>query len=197
MRDEETFLLHINDNYERLRGRYMKFCHEKQYQWDEDIFSDTIVKCYDTIKRKGRLEDNTPDGIENYFFKSFKINLQREKQYSRNAKRDLNLTDTIEELYEDYYNNSNITPNEKIRNDSWKDFATLYIMMAVEQQFDYEHFHLFQLKMLCNLTYRELAQKTNSKGVRNKVLTVKQWVKENISKEEIKRAFDEQYGKIM
>lgn len=197
MKDEETFLLHINDNYERLRGRYMKFCHEKQYQWDEDIFSDTIVKCYDTIKRKGRLDDNTPDGIENYFFKSFKINLQREKQYSRNAKRDLNLTDTIEELYEDYYNNSNITPNEKIRNDSWKDFATLYIMMAVEQQFDYEHFHLFQLKMLCNLTYRELAQKTNSKGVRNKVLAVKQWVKDNISKEQIKRAFDEQYGKIM
>ena len=197
MRDEETFLLHINDNYERLRGRYMKFCHEKQYQWDEDIFSDTIVKCYDTIKRKGRLDDNTPDGIENYFFKSFKINLQREKQYSRNAKRDLNLTDSLESIYEDYYNNTNITPTEKIRNDSWKDFATLYIMMAVEQQFDYEHFHLFQLKMLCNLTYRELAQKTNSKGVRNKVLAVKQWVKDNISKEQIKRAFDEQYGKMM
>ena len=197
MKDEETFLLHINDNYERLRGRYMKFCHEKQYQWDEDIFSDTIVKCYDTIKRKGRLDDNTPDGIENYFFKSFKINLQREKQYSRNAKRDLNLTDSLESIYEDYYNNSNITPTEKIRNDSWKDFATLYIMMAVEQQFDYEHFHLFQLKMLCNLTYRELAQKTNSKGVRNKVLAVKQWVKDNISKEQIKRAFDEQYGKML
>lgn len=197
MRDEETFLLHINDNYERLRGRYMKFCHEKQYTFDSDIFSDTIVKCYDTIKRKGRLDDNTPDGIENYFFKSFKINLQREKQYSRNAKRDLNLTDSLESIYEDYYNNTNITPTEKIRNDSWKDFATLYIMMAVEQQFDYEHFHLFQLKMLCNLTYRELAQKTNSKGVRNKVLTVKQWVKDNISKEQIKRAFDEQYGKML
>lgn len=197
MKDEETFLLHINDNYERLRGRYMKFCHEKQYQWDEDIFSDTIIKCHDTIKRKGRLDDNTPDGIENYFFKSFKINLQREKQYSRNAKRDLNLTDSLESIYEDYYNNTNITPTEKIRNDSWKDFATLYIMMAVEQQFDYEHFHLFQLKMLCNLTYRELAQKTNSKGVRNKVLAVKQWVKDNISKEQIKRAFDEQYGKML
>lgn len=197
MRDEETFLLHINDNYERLRGRYMKFCHEKQYTFDSDIFSDTIVKCYDAIKRKGRLDDNTPDGIENYFFKSFKINLQREKQYSRNAKRDLNLTDSLESIYEDYYNNTNITPTEKIRNDSWKDFATLYIMMAVEQQFDYEHFHLFQLKMLCNLTYRELAQKTNSKGVRNKVLAVKQWVKDNISKEQIKRAFDEQYGKML
>ena len=197
MRDEEIFLLHINNNYERLRGRYMKFCHEKLYQFDEDIFSDTIVKCYDTIKRKGRLDDNTPDGIENYFFKSFKINLQREKQYSRNAKRDLNLTDSLESIYEDYYNDSNITPTEKIRNDSWKDFATLYIMMTVEQQFDYEHFHLFQLKMLCNLTYRELAQKTNSKGVRNKVLAVKQWVKDNISKEEIKRAFDEQYGKML
>lgn len=197
MTDEEIFIRHINDNYERLQGRYMKFCHEKHYGWDEDIFSDTIIKCYDTIKRKGRLDDNTPEGIENYFFKSFKINLQREKQYSRNAKRDFNLTDTIEELYEDYYNSTNMTSDEKVKNDLWKDFATLYIMMAVEQQFDYEFFHLFQLKMLCNLTYRELAEKTNSKGVRNKVLAVKQWVKDNITKEEIKKAFDEQYNHFM
>ena len=197
MTDEETFIRHINDNYGRLQGRYMKFCHEKHYQFDEDIFSDTIIKCYDTIKRKGRLDDNTPEGIENYFFKSFKINLQREKQYSRNAKRDLNLTDTIEELYEDYYNSTNMTSDEKITNDLWKDFATLYIMMAVEQQFDHEHVHLFQLKMLCNLTYRELAEKTNSKGVRNKVLAVKQWVKDNITKEEIKKAFDEQYNHFL
>lgn len=197
MRDEETFLLHINDNYDRLKGRFMKFCSEKNYTFDSDIFSDTILKCYDTISRKGRMDNNTPDGIENYLFKSFVTNIKRDAQYSRNCKRDFNLTDTIEELYEDYYNNTNITPTEKIRNDSWKDFATLYIMMAVEQQFDYEHFHLFQLKMLCNLTYRELAQKTNSKGVRNKVLAVKQWVKDNIKKEQIKRAFDEQYGKML
>lgn len=197
MSDEKTFLQHINDNYDRLRNRYMKFCHEKHYQWDEDIFADTILKCHDTIKRKGRLEDNTPDGIENYFFKSFKINLQREKQYSRNAKRDLNMTDTLEELYEDYYNYTQLTAEEKIRNDAWKDFATLYIMMAAEHEFDSEHLHLFQLKMLCNLTYRELADKTGSKGVRNKVLAVKQWVKENVTKDEIKRAFDEQYGKIL
>lgn len=197
MKHEELFLQHINDNYNQLKSKYMKFCHDKQYDWDEDIYSDTILKCHDAIKRKGRLEDTTPQGIENYFFKSFKINLQREKQYSRNCKRDLNISDTIETIYEDYYNDTHMTPNEKVKNDTWKDFSTLYLMMAAEQHFDSEHFHLFQLKMLCNLTYRQLAEKTGCKGVRNKVLTVKNWLKENITKEEIKQAYDEQYGKIL
>lgn len=197
MRDEETFLLHINDNYDRLKGRFMKFCSEKNYTFDSDIFSDTILKCYDTISRKGRMDNNTPDGIENYLFKSFVTNIKRDAQYSRNCKRDFNLTDTIEELYEDYYNNTNITPTEKIKNDAWKDFATVYLIKRVEEEFDAEHMHLFQLKYLCNLTYRELAEKTGSKGVRNKVLAVKDWLKENVTKDEIRKAFQEFRGSIM
>lgn len=196
MEDSRIFLNHINDNYDSLRKRFRNFCIEKHYDWDDDIFSDTIVKCHDAIEKKGSLKDTTPQGIENYLFQSFKTNLKREKQYSRNSRRDRNVTG-VEELYEQYYNDVNMTAQEKVKNDLWKDFATLYIMMAVEQQFDYENFHLFQLKMLCNLTYRELAEKTNSKGVRNKVLAVKQWVKDHITKEEIKKAFDEQYNHFM
>lgn len=197
MKDEELFLSYIGENYEILKKRYINFCKDKHYQWDDDIFADTIIKCHDAIEKKGNLKDNSPQGMENYFFQSFKINLKREKQYSRVAKRDTNLTDIVDELYENYYNGANMTAHEKVKSDLFKDFATLYIMMAVEEEFDAEHMHLFQLKYLCNLTYRQLAQKTRSKGVRQKVLDVKKWLKDNITKEEIKKAFDEQYGKMV
>lgn len=191
MEDSRTFLNHINDNYDSLRKRFRNFCIEKHYDWDDDIFSDTIVKCHDAIKKKGSLRDTTPQGIENYLFQSFKTNLKREKQYSRNSRRDTNVTG-VEELYEQYYNDVNMTAQEKVKNDLFKDFATLYIMMVVENNFPPEHFHLFQLKTLCNLTYRQLAEKTKSKGVRQKVLDVKNWLKENVTKAEIKQAYDEQ-----
>ncbi len=197
MKDEELFLSYIGENYEILKKRYINFCKDKNYDWNEDIFSDTIIKCHDAIEKKGNLKDNTPQGMENYFFQAFKINLKREKQYSRVAKRDLNVTDTLEELYEDYYNEVNITAKEKVKNDLFKDFSTLYIMMVVEHNFPQEHFHLFQLKTLCNLTYKQLAERTKSKGVRNKVLEVKNWLKDNLKKEEIKKAFDEQYRQLL
>lgn len=196
MEDSRTFLNHINDNYDSLKKRFRNFCIEKHYDWDSDIFSNTILKCHAAIEKKGALRDTTPQGIENYLFQSFKTNLKREKQYSRNSRRDTNVTG-VEELYEQYYNDTNITPTEKIRNDSWKDFATVYLIKRVEEEFDAEHMHLFQLKYLCNMTYRELAEKTNSKGVRNKVLAVKDWLKENVTKDEIRKAFQEFNGSIM
>lgn len=196
MEDSRIFLNHINDNYDSLRKRFRNFCIEKHYDWDDDIFSDTIVKCHAAIEKKGSLRDTTPQGMENYLFQSFKINLKREKQYSRNSRRDTNVTG-VEELYEQYYNDVNITAQEKVKSDLFKDFATVYLIKRVEEEFDAEHMHLFQLKYLCNLTYRELAEKTNSKGVRNKVLAVKDWLKENVKKDEIRKAFQEFHGSIM
>ena len=196
MEDSRIFLNHINDNYDNLKKRFRNFCIEKHYDFDEDIFGDTIIKCHDAIEKKGSLRDTTPQGIENYLFQSFKTNLKREKQYSRNSRRDTNVTG-VEELYEEYYNDVNITSQQKVKNDLFKDFATLYIMMLVEQNFPPEHFHLFQLKSLCNLTYRQLAEKTHSKGVRQKVLDVKNWLKEHVTKAEIKKAYDQQYRQLM
>lgn len=196
MEDSRIFLNHINDNYDSLRKRLRNFCIEKHYDWDDDIFSDTIVKCHAAIEKKGSLRDTTPQGMENYLFQSFKTNLKREKQYSRNSRRDTNVTG-VEELYEQYYNDVNMTAQEKVKSDLFKDFATVYLIKRVEEEFDAEHMHLFQLKYLCNLTYRELAEKANSKGVRNKVLAVKDWLKENVTKDEIRKAFQEFHGSIM
>lgn len=198
MTDATKFINYINDHYDLLKNRYRRFCSEKHYDWDDDIFGDTIVKCYDAIERKGGLNDHTDQGIEDYFFRSFKQNLQREKQYCRVAKRDYNVTtDEVNQLYEDKYNRDNDSSLIKLKNDLYIDFATLYIMQRVEQEFDSEHFLLFRLKTLCNLTYRQLQDKTRLRGVRQKFLTVKNWVKSNVSKQEVNDAFYQMYGDLL
>ncbi len=198
MSDETIFLNYINNHYNELKNKYWKFCQEKQYDWDEDIYSDTILKCYDCIQKKGELKDKTSYGIESYFFKAFKNNIMNEQRYSRNKKRDKNInSDTINDLYELWYNDNFNDARVKIVNDLYKDFSVLYIMMQVEDNFDSEHFYLFKIKALCNLTFKQLAERTDIKSSRKKVIEVMRWIKENIKKEEIRKIFYNIYGDII
>lgn len=197
MSDQELFLNHINNHYLELKNKYFKFCQEKQYTWDEDIFSDTIIKCYESIVKRG-IKDKSAYGIESYFFKAFKNNIMNERRYSRNKKRDNNITsDNINEVYEEYYNRTQNPAMTKIISDLYSDFSILYIMSKVEDQFDAESFYLFRVKTLCNLTFRQLAEKTKIKASRRKVIEVMRWVKQNITKEEIKKVFYAMYGDLL
>lgn len=199
LNDQTLFINYINDHYQTLKHKYRRFCIEKQYDWDEDIFSDTILSCYTAIEKKGSLNDKTNQGIENYFFRSFKQNLQREKQYCRVSKRDTNYnSDNINEVYEEWYNENNSPAKIKLLNDLWKDFATLYILTKVEDNFDAEHFRLFRLKYLVpSMTYKKLQEKTQAKKCRQKVVDVKNWIRDNVSKQEIKKVFTLMYGDLI
>lgn len=199
MKDEQLFINHINDHYQELKNKYFKFCQEKQYDWDEDVFSDTILKCYETIKKNGKLKDTTPYGIESYFFRSFKNNIMNEKNYGRVKKRDMNInSDNINDIYEVWYNDNFSDAKVKIVNDLFKDFSVLYIMAMVENNWDSEHFYLFRIKTLTpNMTFKKLADITKIKGSRKKTIEVIRWVKENIKKEEIRKVFYELYGDII
>lgn len=198
MTDKDLFIGYINDHYNALKYKYINFCREKGYEWDEDIFSDTILKCWEAINKKGKLNDTSAQGIENYFFISFKLNLKREGQYARNQKRDRNITsDSINDVYENWYNDNNISAMDKIKSDLFKDFSVLYLMTIVEDNFDQEHFYLFKLKTLGNLTYKQLAEKTKIKASRQKVIDIKNWLKANVTKDDIKQAFNTMYGNLM
>lgn len=190
----DKYLKWVNDNYEYLKNKYQAFCNNKKYSYDEDIFSDTYVKIYNKILKDG-IEDCTDKGFENYQFKAFKQNLQREAQYSRNKQRDGNVTN-ISGAYEIFYNEHYSSTKEKLMSDLFKDFSTLYILEKVEDNFNGEHLYLFRIKYLNNLTYKELSDKTGIKGARQKVIEVKNWLKENVSKTEIKKAFEQTYGNI-
>lgn len=199
MLDKDIFINYINDNYKTLKNKYRRFCKEKQYDWDEDIFSDTILSCYTAIERKGGLDDKSNQGIENYFFRSFKQNLQREKQYCRVSKRDLNYnSDNILDLYEEWYNEHHTSERTKLLSDLYKDFATLYILTKVEDNFDAEHFLLFRLKYLVpQMTYKKLQEKTKAKKCRQKVIEVRDWIRANISKNDINKAFNKMYSDLI
>ncbi len=47
------------------------------------------------------------------------------------------------------------------------------------------------------MTYKKLQEKTKAKKCRQKVSDVKNWIKENISKEEVKKAFNIMYGNLI
>jgi len=118
--------------------------------------------------------------------------------YARVAKRDLNIdSDSINDLYEEYYNAHKSSSTEKIKSDLWRDYATLYIMLKVEENFDNESFYLFRLKTLGNMTYKQIREKTNIKAIRKKILEVSSWVKQNVTKEEIKTNFNKQFGELL
>lgn len=195
VKDEELFITYIGEHYEDLKKKYRKFASLNKYEWDEDIFSDTIVKCYDTIQRNGKLADNSERGIENYFFLSLRNNLKREQQYSRVKNRVDASGDELKAALENHYGETSVT--EKIKEDLYKDFAILYLMQKADQHFDAETMHCFQTKALYGLTYKELKEKTKIKGARTKALDVKKWLQENVTDCEVREAFNAIYGDLL
>lgn len=191
----DKFLKWINDNYQIQKDKLLAFCNDKKYEFDEDIFSDTYLKIYDKILKYG-IKDDSDKGFDNYMFISFKVNTLREKQYARNQKRDGNVIN-LSGAYE-AFKNTELSQEEKLKSDLYKDFATLYLLHKAEQQFDQESFYLFKLKVFeKGLTYKQLQEKTGIKGCRQKVVNVKNWLKENVRQQEVKEEFDNIYGDIL
>lgn len=195
MEDAVKFINTVNDNYETIKKELQSYCDSVGQTFDEDIFQDTIIKCYTLIDKNGEMKDSSYQGCKNFMFQAFKRNLKREQQYARNQKRDGNVTNLSK--HNEVYLNSKLTSEEKLKSDLYKDFATLYLLKQVEEQFDGEHFYLFRLKTFTNMTYAQLAEKTGIKGCRQKVVDVKNWLKENVKQQDIKDEFDEIYGDLL
>ena len=47
------------------------------------------------------------------------------------------------------------------------------------------------------MTYKEINKKTNIPKSKEKILEVQRWVKENIKREDVKKAFDAAYGNLI
>ena len=192
------FINYIGEHYDEIQTHIKMLCGRNKERFDEDIFHDSVIRCFNCIKKKGTMKDPSAYGMESYLIRSYFTNVKESKRACNTSKRDANITgDKVGELYEDWYNNHNNDAMTKIKSDLYKDFSTLYIMMKVEEQFDNEHFYLFRLKTLCEMTYKQLCEKTSVKGCRQKVVEVKNWLKENLSKEEINNAFYQMYGELL
>ena len=193
---ERKFIHHINDNYDRLKNTALIMFNnsKKQIEFSEDIFNDTIIKCYELLERKKSMKDETPKGMDNYFLKSLYLNTMMEKRYAYIKKRTNNVD--VNDVLSSRDNGDSLVQS-KLISDLKTDYSVLYIMMKVEEQFDDEHFYLFRLKTFTNMTYAQLAEKTGIKGCRQKVVDVKNWLKDNVKQQDIKDEFDEIYGDLL
>lgn len=47
------------------------------------------------------------------------------------------------------------------------------------------------------MTYKQVCEKSGVKGCRQKILEVKKWLKDNLTKEDLNKAFNNQFGEII
>lgn len=190
----ETYFDIINKKYNELHQICKDVCKRNKEEYSDDTFHDTVIQMHKIIEKKGQLDDMSENGIMRYFVRSFVNNLRCEKRYAYVKKRDKNIT---QEEFNERYENTHTTVIDKIKHDLLEDFSVLYIMKLVELNFPQEFFYLYKLKTLCGMTYKEIHNKTHIKKSREKIITVNNWVKENLTREIIKNEFNEIYGNLI
>lgn len=184
----------LNSNYNNLQQICKDVCKRNGEKYSEDTLNDTVLQIHKIIQKKGQLDDMSERGIMNYFTRSYVNNLRCEKRYAYIKKRDCNIT---QDEFNERYERSQSSRQEKIIKDLLEDFSVLYIMKLVEINFDAEHYYLFKLKMLCQYTYKQIHDKTHIKKSRDKILEVNKWVKENLTRDIIKKEFYDIYGDLI
>ena len=184
------FLNFANYHYEDYKKKWAKYLYDRQVDFDEDVFSETVLKVYDYINTNG-IKDDSDSGLANYWFKSFNTNIKREKQYSRNVNRDKNI-DATEELSKEM--NGEYELQLKIRRHVFEDWSVVYILRLVENNFDSISFHCFRLYyILDKMTYSKLREITKVPDSKKRVVTIKNWLKDNLTKQKMEKEFSKYY----
>ena len=195
MSDAKRFIEYIGSHYQEMRKLLLAYCRNRGEVFNDDIYHQTLLNCYETISRKGQMTDPSPKGMKDYFFKAFKFNIMREKQYARVKNR--TALENFIEAWESFLE-SCPSETEKVEENMRKDFGAWYIAAraeeaATEGAIDNEAFHLWRIKTFMGYTYQQLGEVTGAERVREKVLSVKHWLQENITRADIDKAFDERY----
>ena len=184
------FLKFANEHYEDYKKKWAKYLYDKQVDFDEDVFSETVLKVYDYINTNG-IKDDSDSGLANYWFKSFNTNIKREKQYSRNVNRDKNI-DATEEISKEMNGEDEL--KLKIRRQVFDDWSVVHILRLVEDNFDQISFHCFRLYfVLDKMTYHKLREITKVKDAKKRVVTIKNWLKEKLTKKQLEKEFSKYY----
>lgn len=184
----------INQNYNNLKQVCNDVCKRNKEQYSEDALNDTVIQVHKIIQKKGKLDDMSDNGIMRYFVRSYVNNLRMEKRYAYHKKRDYNIT---QEEFNDRYEQSLSSKRDKIIKDLLEDFSVLYIMKLVELNFPPEQLYLYKLKMICNKTYKQIHDETKIKKSRDKIIEVNKWVKQNLTRDVIKKEFFDIYGDLI
>ena len=128
--------------------------------FDEDVYNDTILKVYDSILKGEDIEGD----LVGYWFKSFKTNIKRYKDYSYEKNKDTK--DVIEYLKgkEDEENRVNVYYSE-----------ISDILLKVKHKFDRKTFEIFRMYLLCNVSYERLDELTGLDS-KERISKVRRWL---------------------
>lgn len=186
--DADLFMETIGRNYEELKVGCRANQLKSNKPWSEDVFQDTILLCYETIQRRG-IRDKTDQGIRNYFFNSLKMNVLHEKVIPFNARRvdDETIVDNYDPLDER-------EGEKKVMEQLYNDFAVVRILELAEANCDPLSFYCYRLKFLMDkMPYQKLVKITKIKSAKARVKSVIEWIKENVTEEELRKEFEEKY----
>ena len=185
----DRWLQYIGTIYEEYRMKYFKMANDLNYNnVNEDMLNDTILACYNSIARNN-LSDTTEQGMRNYLFRAFKVNLNAISNYDKRK----DVVDDLTALAEQYENQGETTYN-KIKKQLFEDYALIYILEQVENNFDTITFNVFRLKtMIEKCTYQRLRDITKVRDCKKRVVKVMKWIRENITEKEILTNFKKTY----
>ena len=183
----DKWLQYIGTIYEEYRMKYFKMANSLNYNVNEDMLNDTILACYNSIARNN-LQDTSPQGMRNYLFRAFKVNLNAVSNYDKRK----DIVDDLSALAEQYENQGEATYN-LIKKQLFDDYSLIYILEQVENNFDTITFHCFRLKTMLHCTYQRLREITKVKDCKKRVVKVNKWLRENMTRQDIYNAFISDY----
>ena len=183
----DKWLQYIGTIYEEYRMKYFKMANDLNYNVNEDMLNDTILACYNSIARNN-LSDTTEQGMRNYLFRAFKVNLNAVSNYDKRK----DIVDDLTALAEQYENQGEATYN-KIKKQLFEDYSLIYILEQVENNFDTISFNVFRLKTMLPCTYQRLRDITKVKDAKKRVVKIMKWLRENITEKEILTNFKKNY----
>lgn len=183
----DKWIQYIGTIYEEYRKKYFKMANDLNYKVSEDMLNDTILSCYNSIARNN-LSDTTEQGMRNYLFRAFKVNLNAVSNYDKRK----DVVDDLSALAERYENQGEATYN-KIKKQLFDDYSLIYIFEMVENNFDTITFHCFRLKTMVSCTYQRLREITKVKDCKKRVIKVNKWLRENMTRQDIYNAFISDY----
>ena len=183
----DKWLQYIGTIYEEYRKKYFKMANDLNYKVSEDMLNDTILACYNSIARNN-LSDTTEQGMRNYLFRAFKVNLNAISNYDKRK----DVVDDLTALAEQYENQGETTYT-KIKKQLFEDYSVIYLLNKVEDNFDTITFHCYRLKTMIPCTYQRLREITKVKDCKKRVVKVNKWLRENITEKEILTNFKKNY----
>lgn len=127
--------------------------------FDEDVYSDTIIKVYDSILKGA----DTEGDLQGYWFKSFKNNIIKKQS------KDVETVEAEKTLKEKEEEENNINIYYSTISD---------ILLKVKYKFGRKTFEVFRMYLLCNMSYERLDELTGLDS-KERISKVRKWLNGN------------------